>query len=344
MEQEIRSVKCLVTCDNMSIIRGDGCYLPLAKARVLQANGSVKIIDKINLSTQEEGDTDYLYREKYSKRRLTRVAWVQNYSKNGGAEISNFVAVRAGRRLGFDIVGVIIGSSNYSERLLDGADVVIVNNLHSAGKADLLGWLYKTKKPWIKYDHDRCESELEIYKRSRLNVFLSPDHKNHYVDLCGKEIEGRSICLPLAFDVDQLKLSTVGHQPGTVFVPCYGKCRISTASFIRENPQYSYFLAGDVRPANPSMAKITTLGNIGYSKIAEHYQKYEKVLHCPDDFTAGDRVLFEAVLCGCDVITSAKAGHSSWTFDWRDERVLRPILDRALYEFWREVEKVADNG
>jgi len=335
-ECEIQNVKCVSTSDSFSILRGDSCFLPVPKARMLEALGTVKIIDKIETKTRVIEDDDYLFRYKFSKRKMTRVAWVQNYSYNGGAEISNFSAIRVGQNLGFDIVGLNIDEFKSCE-IMSKADVIIVNNLHSPNRGEVLDYLARTTVPWIKYDHDCGEVEKFLYTDSKKNVFISPRHKKHYIDYCGKEIEPKSVCLPLAFNVDMWQNSVNGRIKDSVFVPNYEKSRTNLLPYIKEHPEKQYFIAGNIQP----IGNTISLGEIPYQSMPELYRKYETVFHSPSRLCAGERVLFEAVLCGCKVITDDLAGHTSWDFDWRDERVLRPILKRSVYQFWREVERVA---
>lgn len=340
-ELEMRSVRCLVTCDNMSILRGDVCCLPLPRARTLHSQGNVKIMDEKVLhqhNTNKNKDGDYLYRATYSDRRMTKVAWVQNYSKNGGAEISNFTAVRIGCDLGFDTVGCVVGDGPLQISVLDKADIVIVNNLHCSGREELFKWLFSTHKPWIKYDHDLCEEEAELYRKAALNVFISPMHMAYYVAMCGEEIAAKSICLPLAFDVDAWKYPNMnGRIKNSVFIPCYAKCRKEAQEFVGNHPEYSYYVAGHLKPFG---LNVNLLGDIIYTDMNEAYGKYENVLHTPNAKCAGERILFEAVMSGCKVITNDNAGHTSWDFDWRDVKVLKPILKNAVYLFWKEVERV----
>lgn len=269
---------------------------------------------------------------------MTRVAWCQNYEKKGGAEISSFNVIQVGSSLGFDIIGWRVGGENPGVEILKYADIVIVNNLHYVddSKAELLDFLFKSGKPFIKYDHDCYENEKEIYRKSVLNVFISPMHAQHYFDFCGEEIKGKSRIFPLAFDVNSWNPDGP-HTPGTVFIPSYGKCRDHAIDYMNANKNLKFYIATDVAPPGENVFK---LGKIPHTKMAEYYPQYETVFHCPMEKAAGERILFEAVMCGCKVITNNMAGHVSWTFDWKDPKVLRPILKRAPYEFWRAVDEV----
>jgi len=313
--------------------------LPIGKAHILESMGSVKIIEDVKqLEKKSYSDEEYVYRCEFTKRPGTRVVWIQNYDKNGGAEISNFNCVAIGRRLGFDVVGFIINDPN-SLKLFKKADIVIVNNLHSSNKESIIDYLYKTTIPWIKYDHDLSENECELFKKSSLNVFISPLHLCHYVAKCGDEIIKKSVCLPLAINPDLWKYKKNNREPNTVFVPSYFKCRDNVTDYMHQNPDKKYFVAGNTVPANTN---AVALGEIEQDKIQEYYHKCETVYHIPDRNYAGDRVIFESILCGCKLISGETAGHTSWNFNWKDRDTLAPILKNAIYEFWHNVERVAN--
>lgn len=339
-EDDEKLYKCISTSDTFHISRGDTCLLPFGKARIMQAMGAVQILDDPS-NTPRPGvpDDDYLFRTKFSKRPGTRVAWIQNYSKNGGAEISNFNCIAVGRDLGFDVVGVI-SNNLQSFNLCKEADVVVVNNLHSGNRETILDYLSRATVPWIKYEHDMQEDAFDLYKQSRLNVFISPMQQAFYEKKCGEGMS-RSICLPLAIIPERWQYKANGREPNTVFVPSYSKCRETIGEFIKKNQDKKFIIADN---AIPPFKNVERIGLLDYAGMQEAYHKYETVYHCPDRMGGGERVLFEAVLSGCKVIMSEKAGHASWNFDWQNDKVLRPRLKTAIYDFWHEVEKVSDGN
>ena len=315
--------------------------MPYSDARTLEAMGQVKITDKEYVSTAKEVvDTNYMYRKGWSNRRMTRIAWAQNYEKAGGAEISCYNIIQAGSSLGYDIVGWVVGGENATNdfEILRSSDLVIVNNLHfvDQDKERLLKWLWDNKKPYVKYDHDCFEKEKLIYQNSKLNIFISPMHKQHYTDYVGSEIDEKSIVLPLAFDVDRWHKEGE-HKAGTIFIPSYIKCRENAQEFVKNNPNFQFFVADDVIPIGKN---VTRLGKIEYTQMQNYYPKYESVYHCPLLKCAGERILFEAVMSGCKVITNEKAGHISWKFDWQNDVLLKETLREAVYKFWAEIDKV----
>jgi len=339
MEDQLTFIKCINKCRNSSAPYGDVINLPLAKARIMEAMGNVEIIDE-KVNPHFLNDSDYLYRCKFQPRRMTRVAWIQNYSKNGGAEISNFNAIRIGRNLGFDIIGYAIDDED-SFDAIKFADIVIVNNLHASGKEALLKKLYDLKKPWIKYEHDMQEEELEIFERSTLNVFISPMQMEYYISKVGEKIRWKSIYLPLAIDVSQWNAEEVKRIPESVLVPTYRKCQKNLATFMKSCPQYTYYVIGSPIPVGKNVVRIP---QTDYAKMPDVYKKYQIVYHQPDIRWAGERVVFEAILSGCEVITNDNVGHTSWDFNWKDRDTLLKILPEAIYSFWRHVDAIVNNG
>ena len=309
-------------------------YLGYKEARTLEAEGHVKICDG-QIEKKIIEDTSYNIREHYSPRKFTRVAWVQNYNKNGGAEISNFNLVKAGSKLGFDIIGCYLNSETISYNLMENADILIVNNLHCAERGKFIEWLFKFGKPFIKYDHDYFEDDIRLFQKSIYNFFISPAHMEHYIKLCGEEIRSKSICLPLAFDVD--RWTTEGeHKKNTVLIPTWRKCRINGQEFINKNKQFQYTVIDDLLPVGNG--NVYRIDAIDYEKMQTIYPKYEYILHTTDNKWSGERVIFEATMSGCKVITNENSGHTSWPFNWRNADELKPILTSSLYEFWKRVD------
>lgn len=314
---------------------GQYAHLTYGEARQLEAQRHVRILEK-DVPRRHMDNTSYMYRLRFNKRRYTRVAWVQNYSKDGGAEISNYNVVRVGEKLGYDIVGCNIDLMNNLEASLKMCDIVIVNNMHSANYDEATRMILGMGKPLVVYSHDCFAEDGRLFESAAYSFFISPFHQRHYEKLYGL-IRGE--CLPLAFNVDRWKNESNGRKAGSVLVLSYEKSRKNVQKFINENPALDYHVAGDMVPQG---ARVNKIPSVFYDNIHELYTQYETVLHVPDGVCAGDRVLFEAVLCGCKVITNENAGHASWLekFDWRDEKVLRPVLADAPYKFWRRIDEV----
>ena len=316
-------VKCKCLSEAMIVSHGEFIHFPYGQARIIEALGHIKIVDEC-IPQKVQDDTEYLYKKGF-KGHGKRVAWIQNYSKNGGAEISGFRAVHVGISCGFDVVGCIIGESDQLIETLEASDIVIVNNLHAGNTEPVIEWLLKTEKTWVKYDHDCLETDPQLFQKSTLNIFISPMQLEHYVKQAGEEIRNKSIVLPLAFDVARWPLSSAPRIKDSIFIPVPQKCNTAFKEYMDKNPDGNFYVGGD---------------DVPYTDMPKEYAKYETVFHAPDKICGGERVIFEAVLSGCKVITNENAGHTSHTFNWRSEDILRPILDNAVYEFWRKIDEL----
>ena len=273
-----------------------------------------------------------------------KVAWIQDYSREyGGAELSNKSVVAVGFDIGHDIVGIT--PSNFPVGALRDCDVAIVNNFFEftdAQRSVILDTLWGMGKPYVKYEHDsrelkRKEFAKELFGKSRLNVFISPAHRKNHVEALGCE----GVVFPLAVDAEFFRpLSKVDRKAGTaVIVGGYnkgGKISRSIEAHIRGNPGTIFTSIG--HPI-PGVSKVTPI--LPHKEMPRVYSEHEELVHLPDFFCAGERVVFEAALCGCRVIGNGNVGHLSWGYDLSDIQSLREILRKAPFDFWKSVEAAA---
>ncbi len=332
--------------------------LERSKALRLQSQGKVKIIEEKrgdcncqgSMTTKnffnKKGSPDkpnYLNRTSFLSGRKTKVAWVQDYSKTGGAELSNIHCVNVGELCGFDIIGVC--PSQFKAKILSDADILIINNIFEFPRNQLntiLSYCYEKRRPYVKYDHDlrelkRTNLSRFLFTKSSLNVFLSPEHLKRLSVGVGRQIEEHSICLPLSIDVDHFKpVKDKGRPTGSVLVPTPRKGEQNIVNYMKANPGKNYTVIGGAHTAFPKDVKITHRPAISNEHMPELYSRHMEVLHLPEVPWAGERIYFEALLCGCKPITNKNVGHTSWKFSKTN---LRNKLEVAPYTFWKEVDK-----
>jgi hypothetical protein len=282
----------------------------------------------------------YIERGKYALRRgKVRVAWIQDFSKMGGAELSNCRVVEIGERCGYDIVGITPG--RFSIALLDAADIAVVNNFHeftSEQVRTIMFHLIERDIPYIKYEHDYRELKRTMFARGLFNravgcVFLSPVHRQTMCERLGLD-ERHTATLPLAIDPDALLAdNTNGHERASVFVPCLRKGHREMTTYMREHTDREYFVIGDTGQLR-GHKNVHQLAPLKYDAMIERFRRHAEVLHLPERPWAGERVYLEARLAGCTVIANDNVGHVSWNFT--DEE-LPEVLRQAPYEFWKEV-------
>ena len=275
-----------------------------------------------------------------------RVSWVQDQLMIGGAEISGAEVIRVGIDCGFDIR--VITQRTEPEKisaLLQASDIVIINNIWAFSPAQMtaiLQQIYSERLPYVKYEHDhreldRTEFSRPLFQRSALNVFLSPMHKENHARRLGCD----GICLPLAINTSPFKRPDKTVRRNNTALVCnvrHFKSWTKLQQYIEEHPEIEFTVLGKgtvVRGAN-----VKSLPMVPYDEMPSLYKRFEYLVHLLDGLGAGERVVFEAALCGCKIVANEGVGHMSWGRDLTDTRGLREWLDQAPYEFWQEVEKV----
>jgi hypothetical protein len=273
-----------------------------------------------------------------------KIAWVEGVTVNGGAEISGALVRKVGAELGFQ-VDLLVGDGDpmYIEHVLKISDIIVLNNLFGLPDALMkaITDAIKTTK-YVKYEHDhreldRPEFSKELFSKSALNVFLSPIHLENHREKLGCE----GICLPLAIDVD-LFHATDGVERAAnsaVVANCRNfKSWQTLQKYINEHSEITFtVLTNDSVPVAGENVKGEAM--LPYEKMPSIYSEHEYLVHLLDGWGAGERVVWEACLCGCKVIANEKVGHVSWGRDFVDTPELREWLGKAPFDFWREVSK-----
>jgi len=351
----------LVKCEVLDAIwkrrtPGGIVHLYLSKARRLEGQDKVRIIDpvadviektvkkyKTKVITPDCANC-YLSTKTFTGKKKYKIAWVQDYSKLGGAELSNMYLVDIGERLGYDIVGITPNNTNTT--ILESADLIVINNIFEftpERMGAILRCIYEKRIPYVKYDHDHREMRRKQFARqlftmSRLNIFISPMHLDKMVSVVGEQIRNHSLCLPLAIDTKLFKINkNYKRIKNSVLIPTYKKCGANVNKYIEKNADKSYTFLGNCTFENNYKVKAEIVEKVELGKMVELYNTHEYMLHVPMSFWAGERVYFEAMLCGCKCVTNENVGHVSWNFNKRN---LRGVLDKAPYRFWDKISEV----
>ena len=342
-------VQCLIIDPSLKKRWGERLPFRISVARRMEREGKVKIIDPeeekqtptrsvpvISQHGTQQGVHVFSRNQYRQYSTWPRVAWVQDFSKYGGAEYSNLYMIRIGEQLGFDIIGVT--PKTFIRKFIRDAEVVIVNNVFEFDEKQLneLYWeLFEHKLKFIKYDHDmrelrRLPKTRCLFERSVFNVFLSPAHRAEYQK---EHIDG--ICLPLAVDTGYWRNIRAERKPNTCIIPTYHKGPENHDRLIAQHKDWQFTVIGRTLP--PKRGNVTLLNNVAPDKLRELYNKHEHMAHLPKVLWAGERVYLEAALCGCKTIINDMVGHSSYGF--KPEQIKAECMT-APYKFWKEVEEI----
>lgn len=275
-----------------------------------------------------------------------RVAWVQDNFILGGAELSSRLVVEAGIDCGY-LIDLLTPSEDSSimETILTQSDLIVIGNFWGFSEDQthvVLKSIYSDRKPYIKYEHDhreldRLEFARRLFQNSRLNIFLSPIHLKNHRDALGCE----GIAFPLAIDVDLFKpVEGIERKPNTALVSNVRHLRTwnNLQKYVDEHPEISFtiILNGQTHIAGDN---VTSRPMLPYEEMPKLYSEFEYLVHLMDGWGAGERVVFEAALCGCKVVANEMVGHMSWGKNLNDVDDLRDWLTLAPYAFWKEVER-----
>jgi hypothetical protein len=225
--------------------------------------------------------------------------------------------------------------------------LVVVNNIFEFADTDfnfLMERLYSGRVPYVKYEHDHREiterkvKAQRLFDNATLSVFISPLQRTNHVTAFGKQLEEKSIALPLAIDVSKFTLLDEMRIGNSVLVPSMEKCRENTVDFMVKHPEYCYTIVGYAD--FPAMPNVKVHNRAQVNEMPVLYNRHEFILHLPQKIGGGERVVFEAVLCGCKVITNDNSAHTSWIqhWDWKDRSVLEEQLQKAPYAFWKAID------
>ncbi len=274
-----------------------------------------------------------------------KIAWIQDALIIGGAELSNKLVIKVGIDCGYEIS--VVTSDMVPEvmkQIIDQSDLIIVNNVWSFTEQQMFlisKAIYTDKKPYVKYEHDHRELQRKdfserLFKESRLNVFISPVHFKNHQEVLGCD----GVVLPLAIDVDFFKpVEGVKRNPNTALV-----CNVrnfkgweALQGYIDSHPEIKFTVMTERPPVQGS--NVIARAKVPYERMPALYSEFEYLVHLLDGWGAGERVIFEAALCGCKIISNERVGHMSWNKDLTDVEGLRKWLIQAPYEFWRVIER-----
>ncbi|MEW6613939.1 MAG: hypothetical protein AB1401_00485 [Thermodesulfobacteriota bacterium] len=280
-----------------------------------------------------------------------RVAWVQDWSTTGGAELSNLEVIRVGRLLGFSIQQIT--PKNFDLKWLRSADLIVINNFFQF-KDDqakkVLELIFEKNVPYVKYEHDHREIERlglsrRLFGKSRLNVFISPlQEKGHRkvieVDPC--------IVLPLAYDThrfcnggeDVRKKNTVVSTTGKLW---NSKGLMNIYAFVMNRPDLIfdvYSIKNDIISQLLGNKKNVRLHEpIPIEQMPNVYRQAEYVIHLPTYPEACGRSVVEGVLCGCKPVVNELCGVASYDW-WGDRKKLVDAVKKAPYKFWKAIDSI----
>ena len=160
-------------------------------------------------------------------------------------------------------------------------------------------------------------------------------HRDNHV----RDLDCDGICLPLAIETENYKQVKSIERKKNSAVVCnvrHFKTWKCLQIYINANKDMSFTIMGDKQVVAGDNVKRMDM--VPAEQMPSVYSGHEYLVHLLDGLGAGERVVFEAALCGCKVIANNGVGHMSWQKDLNNLEEIRSWLDAAPYQFWKEME------
>jgi len=272
-----------------------------------------------------------------------RIAWLADYNINtdcGGAQITNNMYIKAGKKRGLKITQIMpngILEYNY--------DLYIINNLTRFKVEDINKLIENVSYMIVSHDYylfKYFQDYPNIFKFSLANMFMSRMHAKEYVSKfkIKNVIYNTSPVDTKKFKIDKkiereknLVLWIGGSHPD--------KGLDNVLRYAKDNPEKKFKLV-IIRVNNPLYLPRTNLKNAEFlcqmeqSKLIKLYHKAEYVIALPNWIEPTGRTVMEGYLCGCSLIVNDKVGFMGEDWNWND---YEEIKMRAQSEnlFWEKI-------
>lgn len=256
--------------------------------------------------------------------------------------------VKHGKTLGLDIVEV--NAKNFISHL----DDINTDNFYIINNFPLLYLKYPNQineiletKRYARYVHDydwvygTIPEEIirQVFKDSKLNIFLSPLHYKR-TKMTGLPIDNHIVIpSPIQFDLPtyiERKEDTVIYTGGIAT----HKGITNLMNYALLNPHLSFHLYGWVENQSlleclPKNVKI--FKPIAQDKIQQKLYEYEYFIHLPLWNEPFGRSVAEAYFAGCELITNNKVGFQSFDWNYQKKMSVKKEIDEAPTKFWNAI-------
>ncbi|MDO8623140.1 MAG: hypothetical protein Q7R52_02745 [archaeon] len=290
-----------------------------------------------------------------------RIAFFQDLNPlehSGGAQMNDREMIRKGFERHHNIQ--IITPQNFNLVSLEGTHLVIFSNCLNFSREIIKEVC--SKFPYIFFHHDFIfykfrlfypmkENDLTgidksfwlpIFKNAKLNIWLSPLHREAYLFSFPELKESKYALIPSAIDVKNFKqIEGVERKKGTVIgvnaLELF-KGRYVVNKYVEEHPELQFTFVGNA--AHLEKPNCTYIPYVKNSELIKLYNQHEYFIHLPSNTEPFGRISAEAILCGCKIITNENNG--AFSYKWMregNEKEIRETLKFSSLSFWEEIEE-----
>ena len=269
-----------------------------------------------------------------------RIGWVADHfypDYLGGAEITDFLMIKAGVKKGYEIIKLDRDSVSDLRNLLD-LDFLVVSNVHTFRPKEILNILLQR---YVLYLHDTTVDNniLMLMKNAELVIFLSPLHRKFFEKRF--RLTSRVLIIPPPIEVHKYYQSE--KEEFAIYAGLIAKHKgiYNIIRYARQNPSLKIILVGRKIERDLSFpANVEYLGEIPQHRLIDLLSRAKYFIHLPEWVEAFGRAVAEAYLCGCKLITNEKVGFLSYPWNFQDKEAVRRELCAAETRFWNVVTSI----
>jgi glycosyltransferase involved in cell wall biosynthesis len=252
------------------------------------------------------------------------------------ADVHN-VPRRWWRRLPGGLLGRVIGREPYIHVDTAYVDVCDLDYLPCNGEVEGEACPFKRDR-WFRSRRCFRLSTIEMYRRARLNVFLSPLHRRTVERLIGAETVGRSFEMRPVIDTTRFVNHHGPRDIDALYVGVVSEAKGAEALAARF-PGGGLTVAGTV--ADRRYRELgRQLGHVPYGEMPALFNRARRFVHLPRWPEPQGRTVAEAALCGCVLETNERVGATSFGLDLSDPA----SCEGAVAEAWDAMLDAAGPG
>jgi len=292
-----------------------------------------------------------------------RFVWVQDLPftlvpQSGGAQLTDFEMYKEGIRKGYE--QALITPQNYQQIPVQEEDVLILSNIKSFGPERFLD----KPNPVIMFHHDylfcryrlfyprleKCikacaykEPWKKLFKKAKLNIFLSPLHYKMHKEVFGDSIEPHAL-VPSPVDPDKFYDMKKKREKNSVLgVNCLlpFKGAKNVVRYAEEHPDLKFTFVGAKDDSIQLPKNCEFIGPVPQEKIIELLSTTEAFIHIPETPQPCERTVVEAKLSGVPkLILNPLVGATSYKQFRYDRDRFAKWISQSPKNFWKKNEKV----
>ena len=251
--------------------------------------------------------------------KINKILWISDFNLShtpGGAQRSNDLIIKKGREIGLSIMEA---NYNFNFKICDfnEYDAIVSSNLEaiSSSEKQIIDKI-ASHKYHVRLEHDLNrylnQSDREkLFKSCKKTVFLTDYHHKLFIANYGNFFQNVEIVSD-PIDTDIFYNKNLNREDKILYVGFMHDLK-GTSSFFEfalSNTELEFIVAGWGTKIYTFLAQnipnIKFLGPVEYEKMAEIYNRYDKLFYNPVLPEPFCRSVGEAVLCGMKLISNSQ--------------------------------------